>query len=173
MIQLDHRAEHWIVTHRAGGLDYVFIWLSRAGTLGLVWLALGAAVALALRRPSILLLVVAADLVSDLSASALKEIVGRARPDETHRLVGASGLSFPSGHAATSFACALVLAVAIPRLAVPFLALATAIAFSRLYVGVHYPLDVAAGAAVGLTVATALLLLARARRKSPAALRSG
>lgn len=168
MIGLDRRVEHWIVTHRVAALDDVFVWLSRVGTLGLVWIALGAAVAVVLRRPAILLLVVAAELAADLSAAGLKGIVGRPRPDEAYRLVDASGFSFPSGHAATSFACALVLAVVIPRLAVLFFALAAGIAFSRLYLGVHYPLDVVGGAAVGLAVATALLPLVRARRGSPA-----
>jgi undecaprenyl-diphosphatase len=167
MIGLDHRVEHWIVTHRVAALDDAFVWLSRVGALGLVWIVLGAVLAVALRRPAILLIVVAADLAAALSASGLRAIVGRPRPDEAHRLVDASGFSFPSGHAATSVACAVVLAIAIPRLAGLFLALAAAIAFSRLYVGVHYPLDVVAGAALGVAVATALLLLVRGRRGSP------
>jgi membrane-associated phospholipid phosphatase len=103
----------------------------------------------------------------------LKELIARPRPDETNRLVDASGFSFPSGHAATSMACALVLAVLVPCLAAPLVVLAAAIGFSRLYVGVHYPLDVLGGALLGLAVATALLLLARAPRGSRAARRAG
>jgi undecaprenyl-diphosphatase len=44
--------------------------------------------------------------------------------------------------------------------------LAVLIAFSRAYVGVHYPLDVIGGAIVGLAVATALRRLVEARRRS-------
>ena len=168
MIGLDRRVESWIVNHRVAALDDLFIWLSRVGTLGLVWILLGIVIAVALRRPAILLLVLAADLMADLTATGLRDAVGRPRPDEAHRLVDASGFSFPSGHSTTSFACALVLAVLVPRLAVVFFTLAAAIAFSRLYVGVHYPLDVLAGAALGLALATALLLLARGRRGSRA-----
>jgi len=74
--------------------------------------------------------------------------------------------SFPSGHAATSFACATTLALAFPRLAAPLYLLAAAIAYSRVYVGVHYPLDVLGGAVLGIAVAIALRRLGSARPRS-------
>ena len=124
------------------------------------------------------MLVLAADGIADLLARALKSVVDVERP--AFRYAEPKALmhvprdhSFPSGHAATSFACATVLAWAFPRLAVPLYLLAAAIAFSRVYVGVHYPLDVLAGAALGLLVATALLRLVRARPRSPRARRPG
>ena len=55
-----------------------------------------------------------------------------------------------------AFACATVLALAVPRLRWPLFALAALIAFSRVYVGVHYPLDVLAGAALGVTLGLAV-----------------
>jgi undecaprenyl-diphosphatase len=69
--------------------------------------------------------------------------------------------SFPSGHAATSFACAIVLGAVAPRYRLPFLVLAAAVAYSRLYNGVHYPLDVLGGAVLGVAIALALRFLAR------------
>ena len=94
---------------------------------------------------------------SDLIALALKHAVGRSRPyvsyPEPEPLVRPMlDLSLPSGHAATSFAAAVILARYAPRLAVPLFGLAAAVAWSRVYVGVHYPGDVALGAALGLVV---------------------
>jgi undecaprenyl-diphosphatase len=64
-----------------------------------------------------------------------------------------------------------VLAWLTPLPKVPLFVLAALIAFSRVYNGVHYPVDVLGGAALGLLVATALRLLAGARRRSAPAQR--
>jgi len=164
LISLDKRVEAWIVAHRTGWLDWLSIFLSRIGTLGAVWIVIALVLAVLWRRPWILVAVVAADLAADVLAALGKSIVARHRPFVHQLGPPTTTHSFPSGHAATSFACATVLAAVAPRLRVPLFALATLIALSRLYNGVHFPLDVIAGALLG--VATALLLLAGARRGS-------
>jgi len=89
-------------------------------------------------------------------SSLVKDAVDRPRPfadGEIHavgRLPG--GSSFPSGHAATAFAAATVVAILAPRLRVPALVLAALIAFSRVYLGVHFLSDVLAGAVLGIGV---------------------
>jgi undecaprenyl-diphosphatase len=121
------------------------------------------------RRPSIFVTVLLADLAADLLAELGKVIVHRHRPFE-HQLGPASSThSFPSGHTATSFACATVLSAFAPRCRVPFFVLAALIGFSRVYNAMHYPTDVLAGAVLG--VLTALLLLAAGRRRSRRATR--
>jgi len=123
------------------------------------------------RRPWLFVAVLAADAAADVISLGLRDWIDRRRPPlvypEPRPLVGVphSG-SFPSGHAATAFACATVIAWTAPRLAVPAFVLAAAISWSRIYVGVHWPLDVLGGAVLGVLVATALLMLARALRRS-------
>jgi undecaprenyl-diphosphatase len=114
-----------------------------------------------------------ADGAAHLVASLLQRAVGRHRPDVPHLVALPHSGSFPSGHATTAFACATVLAVLEPRLRVPAFLLAAAIAYSRLYLGVHYPLDVLAGALLGVAIATGLLWLAAALRRSRRGPRAG
>jgi undecaprenyl-diphosphatase len=123
------------------------------------------------RRPLLLVTLLCSDAVAAVLSYGLRDWIGRRRPplvySDPRPLVHVphSG-SFPSGHASTAFACAAVLTWAAPRLAVPAFVLAAAIAWSRVYVGVHWPLDVLGGAALGLLVSTVPLMLARARRRS-------
>jgi len=137
-----------------------------------VWLALGLAVAIYRRSAQPFVLVLLADAAAFGLAEAVKGIVGERRPHGYDPLVPLPhSSSFPSGHAAMSFACATVLSALVPGGAPAFVALAAAIAYSRLYLGVHWPGDVVAGAALG--VATALLLLEATRRRSGGRRRRG
>lgn len=139
-----------------------------------MWLVIAAVFAVLQRRPSLFVTVLGADIVADLLADGLKDAIPRARPHVSHLVTLPTSGSFPSGHAATSFACAVVLAAAVPRWRVAFGVLAAAIAYSRLYTGVHYPLDVLVGAVLGALVgATALRLRATRRRGSRRGWRAG
>jgi undecaprenyl-diphosphatase len=126
-----------------------------------VWLAIALALAVVRRRPSVFALVLVADVAADLLADLGKALVHRHRPF-VHQLGPSTAThSFPSGHSATSFACAAVLASLAPRLRVPLYVLAVLIALSRLYNGDHFPLDVLAGAALGSIVAVVVLRVSR------------
>ncbi len=140
---------------------------SRIGEHGAVWLALGVAGALLDEEPrrGAWRRAVAAVIGTYFANTALKLVVRRRRP-ELPRLPALTGtptrLSFPSAHAATSFAAARLYARAgLP--AFPLYELACALALSRVYLGVHYPSDVLAGALLGSVVAGAVPIRTQAR----------
>ena len=97
----------------------------------------------------------AAILATQLLNTALKAVFRRKRPalaDLPALVPVPTSLSFPSAHASTSFCAARAFRPLVP---VTLLPVAGAIAFSRVYFGVHYPSDVAVGAALGTVVAGA------------------
>jgi undecaprenyl-diphosphatase len=123
---------------------------TRAGDHGVLWVALG----LRSGRPAR----VAATVWGTLAVNyAVKSVVRRERPldHETVPLVRApASSSFPSSHAAMSTAAAIVLSAARPRLAPLFAGMAAAMAWSRVYAGVHHSSDVVAGVALGAVTGT-------------------
>ncbi len=129
---------------------------SRLGEHGGIWLAIGAA-GWALDRPHAPDWRRATGTVAGTYAlnMLIKRIVRRRRPE----LPGLPALtstptqlSFPSAHASTSFAGAMIYS-RLGAPAVPLYALAAGLSTSRLYLGVHYPSDVLAGALLGTLVA--------------------
>jgi membrane-associated phospholipid phosphatase len=175
----DRELRDWVVDNRIGVLDPLFEALSYAGSFGFIWLAIAVGISgFSWSRPWLWTRVGAVILISESISGALKEWIERDRPavadpDPETLVELPSTFSFPSGHATVSFACATTLALAVPRLAVPLYALAAAISWSRVYVGVHYPLDVLAGAALGVGIAIALRMLAGALRRSAPPMRQG
>ena len=139
---------------------------------------IGAVLAILWRRPWFFVALVTATLAADGLSYVLRQWIGRDRPPlvypEPRPLVHLphSG-AFPSGHTSAAFAAATVIAWASPRLAAPAYALAALVAWSRVYVGVHWPLDVIGGAVLGMLVATALLKLSAVRPQLLRAPREG
>ena len=124
-------------------------------------------------RMAAMALVIAVALTDQISCSIIKPLVGRVRPcnalspAQCRLLVGrSSAMSFPSAHAANSFAMATVASWRFSRFAPLFYLVAVAVAYSRVYVGVHYPLDSLAGAVLGALVGRlAIWLVVGLRRR--------
>jgi membrane-associated phospholipid phosphatase len=130
--------------------------VSVATDLGSLYAVAGASTALAASgRSAAALDVAGAGILAWSAAQVLKVGVGRPRPyqaEGVERLVAIpAGTSWPSGHPAVAAACASVVAPSIPPPARRVAAAgAVLVALSRVYVGVHYPSDVAAGLGVGM-----------------------
>lgn len=103
-------------------------------------------------------------IAADNCADIMKNLIALPRPCheiEHVRLLVACRKSFslPSNHAATSFAVASIVGYLYRKAAIPAFILAVLIAFSRIYIGVHYPADVLAGAVLGIIIAAAILFI--------------
>jgi undecaprenyl-diphosphatase len=155
---LDEVVDKWAEGIRSPRLDPVFYGLSSAADHGLLWLAIGAGRASRAGTPEIALrLGVVMGVESALTNGPIKQCFRRVRPvleeiEEKlpygmHRPITSS---FPSGHAASAFTAATVLAggPATPAL----YTLATLVAVSRVYVRLHHASDIIAGAALGLAM---------------------
>ncbi|WP_232250049.1 MULTISPECIES: phosphatase PAP2 family protein [unclassified Streptomyces] len=150
-------------------LDRALRRLSHAADRSKVSLGIAAALALGGDRARRAALVgVGAVAVASASTNLLgKHLVHRARPDREAARVTVdryvpmpASASFPSGHTAAAVAFATAVGVVLPEAAVPLGALASAVGYSRVHTGVHYPGDVAAGAVLGIASAAAALAAA-------------
>ena len=150
--------------------DAVFLWLTapphRVLLLAGLWLLLFAFGGRKGRIAAVVLLVAVA-LSDQLCNRWIKVWADRVRPcfviPETRLLLPhqARSPSFPSSHAMNTFAAAMVLFEVGPLLGWTGLAVAALVSWSRVYVGVHYPSDVLAGAVFGVLVGLAIVRLER------------
>lgn len=148
-------------------LDGIMIFFTSLGEFGTIWILTGITLLFFRKYRSFGVLLLISLLVTFLIGEiGLKNLIMRQRP-----LVAApwvpqliplpSGSSFPSGHTASSFTAAWILWKANRRFGIPALLLAACIAFSRLYLFVHYPTDILGGMALGIACAQGVYALYR------------
>lgn len=168
--RIDHAVLMWLETHRTPTLTHIFHSITALGSSAvLTILTLGTCIAMLLageRRFAGTLLVVMAG--TPILSQGLKRIYARERPDVVPHLETVSDPSFPSGHTVSSIAFFVTIALLVAsytphRLLRGFLVgyallIAALVALSRVYLGVHYPSDVAGGALLGIAWSLACVI---------------
>ena len=137
-------------------LDVLMPVITSLGNGGILWIAIALIfIATKKYRPAGFTMLAALLMHLLVCNIILKPLMARIRPCDINTAVELliprpKDYSFPSGHTSASFAAATVILYADRRMGVPAVILAAAIAFSRLYLYVHYPSDVFGGAVLGI-----------------------
>ena len=156
----------WIQTNMQSAFsDWFFPLITKLGDAGIFWI-LVAAVMLIFPKTRKTGAMMGLALVFGLIVCnmTLKPLIARIRPYDVNTAVTLivekmHDFSFPSGHTTASFEGAVVLLMRDKRLGIPAMILAVLIAFSRLYLYVHFPTDVLAGAVLGTLFAVLAVYL--------------
>ncbi len=137
-------------------LNAIMIGITSLGNAGIFWIIL-ALVLVCIKKTRKVGFAMAISLILSLIFTnvLIKNIVDRPRPfeyDETLKLLISRPIdsSFPSGHSSASVAAAVAIFVNNKKYGIPAIILALLIAFSRLYLSVHFPTDVLAGVILGI-----------------------
>ena len=140
-------------------LDKVMVFVSALGNAGIFWIAVGLLLLITKRyRRGGAQMLVAMAVTFVIGNLILKNLVARERPFWIDRevlllMASPSDYSFPSGHSMNGFAGSVSLLCIDRRIGIPAVILAAIIAFSRLYLFMHFPTDVFAGIVIGLVIA--------------------
>ena len=154
--KVDNTILRWInVKFRNKTFDKIMPIITSAGNLGIIWIVIS--VLLITKKDYRVLgqtILIALVITTIIGEGIIKNIVKRKRPfygDDDKELLISRPItySFPSGHTASSFAVATVFIKTDNAASLEIMLLACLIAFSRIYLGVHYPSDVIGGGIIG------------------------
>jgi len=142
----------------SGMLDQTMPFITNLGSGGFIWI-IAAIIFLASKkyRKDGILLICSLLLCVLIGNITLKPLVARIRPSEINMAISLliprpTDFSFPSGHTMSSFAAATVIFHANNKMGIAAFILAALIAFSRLYLYVHYPSDIIAAVLIGVLI---------------------
>lgn len=170
MEELELAILHGIQALHAPVLDAAMSMLSLAGSYSLIWLVIAAALLARKTTRWAGAAAVVSIVLAEIVVAFLKPIFMRPRPfmvdpSVTPIIDPPGDWSFPSGHTVVAFACAVAIAMSLGakrwRIWPPVALLAALMAFSRLYLFVHWPTDVLAGAVLGAFIGAVVALAAR------------
>jgi undecaprenyl-diphosphatase len=154
-----------------GPADSLLAFITHAGDKGYIWLGMAAGLAVMPEtRRYALGLFLSLVVVTIIGEGVLKPLIARPRPfilfGTEPYIVRPSGHSFPSGHTSSSFAAAFYLSYiqSSPLIRTGLFALASLMALSRLYLGVHYFSDIIGGVALGFLGAALVIMFQRRQR---------
>ena len=156
---------YWMQENLRGIFDPVMKFLSLVGYGGAIWFVFIIIMAFMKKyKKGALLATISISVTYLINDIIIKHIVMRPRPFNTSDILipldTPSSYSFPSGHTAAGFAVALILIHFLPKApGILFVILAALIAFSRLYLGAHFPTDVMCGFLVAVVTSQLLWYL--------------
>lgn len=144
-------------------MDKLMVAISTLGNAGIMWIVIGILLTISKKYRKVgLVLLSALILGALLGEGILKNLIQRPRPSGFELIVKKpSSYSFPSGHTTAAFGAAMILSNYFKKYKIGIYSFAFLIAFSRLYLCVHYPTDVMGGMILGTVSALVVLTVVK------------
>ena len=168
ILAFDKTAVYYVQAHWTNSfLDAIMPYITRLGSVGILWIVIALILICTKRYRHIgITMGVALFLGAMVGNVLIKPLIARARPShvdpEMLRLISnPTSYSFPSGHTLSSFAAATSIFIYKKGVGTLALLMAALIAYSRIYLFVHYPTDLLVGMLIGVSVAIAAYFIVR------------
>jgi undecaprenyl-diphosphatase len=154
---MDEKILFRILYFRTECLNRMMCFVTSLGNCSKIWIAVALILGVTQHYTAAVTMLVSLIVTAIGNNLIIKSLCMRKRPCDKYTQVQTLikrpiGSSFPSGHSATSFACAIALAYFDLMIGIPAMILASLIAISRVYLFVHFPSDVIIGCFSGLTL---------------------